>query len=122
MSASDPKRTSARAEQLDGTVGGRKPGRKHTGTTPQRARDEPCNARYSRGKHFAERGVHMDFNAITRSSSGAASLSIEAIQLAVNVALSECVCHVHLRFCLLTASGERAGIQPFLYEPDRHLK
>jgi hypothetical protein len=59
----------------------------------------------------------MDFNAIARSSSGAASLSIEAIQLAVNVAQSECICHMHLRVCLLTASGERASIQPFLYEP-----
>jgi hypothetical protein len=57
----------------------------------------------------------MDFNAIARSSSGTASLS--AIQLAVNVAQSECICHMHLRVCLLTASGERASIQPFLYEP-----
>lgn len=59
----------------------------------------------------------MDANAISRSSSGTASLSIEAIRLAVNVALSECVCHMHWRVCLLTASGERASIQPFLYEP-----
>jgi hypothetical protein len=59
----------------------------------------------------------MDPNAIARSSSGAASLSVEAIQLAVNIAQSECVCHLHWRVCLLTASGERANIQPFLYEP-----
>lgn len=59
----------------------------------------------------------MDSNAIARSSSGTASLAVEAIQLAVNVAQSECVCHMHLPLCLLTGSGERASMQPFLYEP-----
>ena len=34
----------------------------------------------------------------------------------VNVAQSECVCQLHLSVCLLTDAGERAGIQPFLYE------
>ena len=57
----------------------------------------------------------MDSNAIVRSNM--ASLSVEGIQLAVNVAQSECVCHMHLPVCLLTGSGERAGIQPFLYAP-----
>ena len=59
----------------------------------------------------------MDPNALARASSGTASLSVEAIQLAVNVAQSECICHMHWPVCVLTGSGERASIQPFLYEP-----
>lgn len=42
--------------------------------------------------------------------------SVEHIRALVNIAQSECVCHSHLSVCLLTATGERAGIQPFLYE------
>ncbi|MBA2961939.1 MULTISPECIES: hypothetical protein [Ramlibacter] len=51
------------------------------------------------------------------SNDDTAHLSVEAIRLAVNVAQAECICQVHLRVCLLTEAGERAGIQPFLYEP-----
>ena len=51
----------------------------------------------------------MNPNADTRSRSFTGGLSPEAIRLMVNVAQSECV-------CLLTDAGERAGIQPFLYE------
>lgn len=42
--------------------------------------------------------------------------AVEAIRKAVNIAQSECVCQLHLSLCLLTDTGERAGIQPFLYE------
>lgn len=56
----------------------------------------------------------MNPNADTRSSFNEAS--VEAIRLAVNIAQSECVCLLHLQVCLLTDRGERAGIQPFLYE------
>ena len=58
----------------------------------------------------------MNPNADTRSSFAAADASVEAIRLAVNVAQSECVCLLHLKVCLLTDTGEPAGIQPFLYE------
>lgn len=54
----------------------------------------------------------MDPNADTAS----AHASIEAIRQAVNIAQCECVCRQHACVCLLTDSGERAGIQPFLYE------
>ena len=57
----------------------------------------------------------MNPNADTRSSFNDALL--EGIRLAVNIAQSECVCLLHLKVCLLTDTGERAGIQPFLYEP-----
>ena len=57
----------------------------------------------------------MNPNADTRSSFTEAS--VEAIRLAVNIAQSECVCLLHLKVCLLTDTGEPAGIQPFLYEP-----
>ncbi|TFZ05472.1 hypothetical protein EZ313_02015 [Ramlibacter henchirensis] len=57
----------------------------------------------------------MDPKAETRSSI-TADLSVDAIRRAVNIAQSECVCQLHLSVCLLTAAGERAGIQPFLYE------
>lgn len=56
----------------------------------------------------------MNPNADTRSSF--TESSVEAIRLAVNIAQSECVCLLHLKVCLLTDTGERAGIQPFLYE------
>jgi len=56
----------------------------------------------------------MNPNTDTRSSFNDAS--VEAIRLAVNIAQSECVCLLHLNVCLLTDAGERAGIQPFLYE------
>ena len=58
----------------------------------------------------------MDLNAETRSGLVTADLSVEAIRTAVNIAQSECVCQLHLSICLLTDAGERAGIQPFLYE------
>lgn len=58
----------------------------------------------------------MNPNADTRSRSFTGGLSPEAIRLMVNVAQSECVCQLHLSVCLLTDAGERAGIQPFLYE------
>lgn len=54
----------------------------------------------------------MDPNADTAS----APASIESIRQAVNVAQCECVCMRHACVCLLTDTGERAGIQPFLYE------
>lgn len=41
---------------------------------------------------------------------------IEVIRQAVNIAQCECVCRLHVCVCLLTETGERAGIQPFLYE------
>ncbi len=41
--------------------------------------------------------------------------SFEAIRLAVNIAQSDCVCRLHLCVCLLTETGERAGLQPFVY-------
>ncbi|NUO73569.1 MAG: hypothetical protein HOQ10_12750 [Frateuria sp.] len=40
----------------------------------------------------------------------------EAIRQAVNIAQCECVCQLHACVCLLTDTGARAGIQPFLYE------
>lgn len=43
---------------------------------------------------------------------------VDAIQLALNIAQSECVCSLHLSVCLLTDTGERAGFQPFLYESE----
>ena len=43
-------------------------------------------------------------------------LLVEAIRVAVNIAQSECVCQLHLSVCLLTDTGGRAGLQPFLYE------
>ncbi|KQT11280.1 hypothetical protein [Ramlibacter sp. Leaf400] len=46
-----------------------------------------------------------------------ADLSVESIRLAVHIAQCECVCQLHLTVCLLTDAGERAGLQPFLYEP-----
>ena len=49
------------------------------------------------------------------TDSASATASIEAIQQAVNIAQCECVC-THACVCLLTDTGERAGIQPFLYE------
>lgn len=58
----------------------------------------------------------MDPKAETRTSCLAAGLSVEAIRLAVNVAQSDCVCRLHLCVCLLTDTGEKAGLQPFLYE------
>lgn len=45
-----------------------------------------------------------------------ARASIEAIRQTVNIAQCECVCTLHMCVCLLTDTGERAGIQPFLYE------
>jgi hypothetical protein len=45
-----------------------------------------------------------------------ASASIEAVRRTVNIAQCECVCTLHTSVCLLTDIGERAGIQPFLYE------
>jgi hypothetical protein len=59
----------------------------------------------------------MDPNAESRSRFVMANLSVDAIRLAVNIAQSECLCQLHLSVCLLTDAGERAGIQPFLYEP-----
>jgi hypothetical protein len=56
----------------------------------------------------------MNPNADTRFIT--ADLAAEAIRLAVNIAQSECVCQLHLSVCLLTDAGERARIQPFLYE------
>lgn len=47
-----------------------------------------------------------------------ADLPVDAIRLAINVAQSECVCHLHLSVCLLTDSGEPAGFQPFMYESE----
>lgn len=44
-------------------------------------------------------------------------LSVEAVRLAAHVAQCECVCELHLAVCLLTDTGERASLQPFLYEP-----
>jgi hypothetical protein len=51
----------------------------------------------------------------TRSSFATSLLSMEAIRRAVNIAQSECVCQLRLTVCLLTDTGERAAIQPFLY-------
>jgi hypothetical protein len=45
-----------------------------------------------------------------------AHLPLDAIRMSVHLAQSECVCQLHLSVCLLTDGGERAGIQPFLYE------
>jgi hypothetical protein len=59
----------------------------------------------------------MNPNAAARSSFLTTALSADTIRLMVNVAQSECVCQLHLSVCLLTDTGERAGIQPFLYEP-----
>jgi hypothetical protein len=59
----------------------------------------------------------MDPNAETRCAFVTPDLSVETIRMAVNIAQSECVCQLHLGLCLLTDAGERAGIQPFVYEP-----
>jgi hypothetical protein len=59
----------------------------------------------------------MDPTAKTRSGAATADLLVERIRLAVNIAQSECVCQLHLSVCLLTDAGDRAGIQPFVYEP-----
>lgn len=58
----------------------------------------------------------MDPNADRACSASTAHTPIQAIRLAVNIAQSDCVCRLHLCVCLLTDTGERAGIQPFLYE------
>jgi hypothetical protein len=58
----------------------------------------------------------MNPNVDPRSASSTAGLALDAIRLAVNVAQSECICQVHWSVCLLTDAGDRAGIQPFLYE------
>jgi hypothetical protein len=58
----------------------------------------------------------MDPIADCASSAPAAQGSIQAIRLAVNIAQSDCVCRLHLCMCVLTDAGDRAGIQPFLYE------
>lgn len=59
----------------------------------------------------------MDPNTDARCSRMTAGFPVEASRLAVNIAQSDCVCRLHLCVCLLTDGGERAGIQPFLYEP-----
>lgn len=38
-----------------------------------------------------------------------------AIRAAVQSAQEQCVCEMHSAFCILTDSGERAAIQPFVY-------
>lgn len=50
-------------------------------------------------------------------ANAASARAIEAIRQVVNIAQCECVCMLHMCVCLLTDTGERAGIQPFLYEP-----
>lgn len=50
------------------------------------------------------------------ANAASAHASLEAIRQAVNLAQCECVCTLHICVCLLTDTGERAGIQPFLYE------
>ena len=47
-----------------------------------------------------------------------AEFPVDAIRLALNIAQSECVCKLHLSVCLLTDTGERSGLQPFLYESE----
>jgi hypothetical protein len=42
-------------------------------------------------------------------------LSLNRISLAINQAMAECVCTEHRPLSLLTTTGERAGIQPFVY-------
>lgn len=51
-----------------------------------------------------------------RTSSLGSDRSVEVIRALVGIAQSECVCELHLSRCLLTDTGERARIQPFLYE------
>ena len=58
----------------------------------------------------------MDLSATTRSNRTMADLPQEASRLAVNIAQCECVCLLRQSVCLLTNAGQRAGIQPFLYE------
>ena len=58
----------------------------------------------------------MDPNAQSGPGFTMEDLLVEAIRMAVNIAQSECVCQLHLSVCLLTDTGVRAGLQPFLYE------
>ena len=58
----------------------------------------------------------MDPDGDPRASRMPADPAVDAIRLAMNIAQSECVCTLHLSVCLLTDTGERAGLQPFLYE------
>jgi hypothetical protein len=58
----------------------------------------------------------MDPMAEARSSCLTADSSVDAVWLAVNTAQSDCICRLHLCVCLLTDTGEKAGLQPFLYE------
>ena len=60
----------------------------------------------------------MSPNAEARSSATANTVPVEAIRVAVNIAQCECVCQLHLCFCLLTDTGRRELVQPFLYEPE----
>jgi hypothetical protein len=42
-------------------------------------------------------------------------LALTRISLAINKAMAECVCTDRRPLSLLTATGERAGIQPHIY-------